>query len=76
LDVLVPTALAGGSWIFLLVILLILAGVIYAFYTRAGSGIDEHPLDAREQAAGAEGPSEISGKDEGEGSTLDTRGTT
>jgi hypothetical protein len=53
----------------------ILAGVIYGFYTRGGSGIAEHPLDSRGQAAGAEGPSELSGKDEGEGSALDTHGT-
>jgi hypothetical protein len=58
-----------------LVIVVILAGVIYGFYTRGGSGIEEHPLDSREQAGGAEGQSEVSGKDEGEGSALDDHGT-
>jgi hypothetical protein len=73
--VVVPVALAEGSWILLLVMLLILAGVSYGFYTRTGSGIEEHPLDSREEAPGAEGRSEVSGKDEGEGSALDTHGS-
>jgi hypothetical protein len=68
-------AVASGGWILVVVILLILAGLIYGFYTRSGSGIAEHPIDSREEAAGAEGPSEVSGKDEGEGSALDTHGT-
>lgn len=70
-----PIGLAGGSWIFLVVILLILVGVIYGFYTRKGSGIDQHPHNAESQAPGAKGSSEISGKDEGEGSAFDTHGT-
>jgi hypothetical protein len=75
LDLLLPIALAGGSWVILLVMLLILAGVIYGFYTREGSAIDEHPGGAESEAPGAEGKSEVSGKDEGEGSALDTHGT-
>jgi hypothetical protein len=68
-------AASSGGWIFVVVILVILAGVVYGFYTRSGSGIDEHPVDSRDESPGAEGPSEVSGKDEGEGSTLDTHGT-
>ena len=68
-------AVIGGSWIFLGVILLILAGVVYGLYTRSGSGIDEHPLDARQEAPGAKGQSEIAGSDQGEGSAFDTHGT-
>jgi hypothetical protein len=75
LSVFIPVALAAGGWIVVVVMLLFLAGVIYGFYTRAGSGIEEHPLDSDEQAAGAQGPSEVSGKDEGEGSVLDSHGT-
>ena len=38
-------ALAGGTWIFLAVILVFVVGVIIALYTRSGSGVDEHPYD-------------------------------
>ncbi len=53
----------------------ILAGLVYGFYTRSGSGIDQHPIDARDESPGAEGHAETSGADEGEGSALDTHGT-
>src|SRR5918999_3789903 len=36
-------ALAGGSLIFLGVLILFLVGVIIALYTRRGSGVDLHP---------------------------------
>ena len=36
-------ALAGGSLIFLAVLILFLVGVIIALYTRRGSGVDLHP---------------------------------
>lgn len=68
-------ALAGGSLIFVAIVVLILAGVVYGFYTRGGSGIDEHPSDGQDSAPGAEGRSEVSGKDQGEGSAFDTHGT-
>lgn len=67
-------ALAGGSWILLLVMVLMLAGVIIGFYTRRGSGIASHPSDGGDGAPGAKGPGEESGKDEGEGSNLDDHG--
>ena len=65
----------SGSWLFLGAILVIVAGLVYGLYTRSGSAIDEHPLDARQEAPGAKGQSEIAGFDQGEGSTLDTHGT-
>jgi hypothetical protein len=68
-------ALAGGSWIFLIVVVLIVAAVAWSFYTRTGSAIDEHPRGKEDQAPGATGRSEISGKDAGEGSAFDTHGT-
>ena len=68
-------AASSGGWILVVVIVVILAGVVYGFYTRSGSNISEHPLDVRAEAPGASGRSEISGKDEGEGSTFDTHGT-
>lgn len=68
-------ALAGGSWIFIAVMVVGLFGVIYGFFTMSGSGIDAHPHDGSDGAPGAEGRSEASGRDEGEGMTLDTHGT-
>ncbi len=68
-------AASSGDWVFVVAVVVILAGIVYGFYTRSGSGISEHPLDVRDDAPGAEGRSEVSGKDEGEGSTFDTHGT-
>lgn len=36
-------ALAGGAWIFLGVVILMLVGLVVGFYTRRGSGMDLHP---------------------------------
>jgi hypothetical protein len=69
-----PMALAGGSFVFVAIVIVILAGVVVGFYTRRGSGIDEHPSDGLDSAPGAEGQSEVSGKDQGEGSAFDTHG--
>jgi hypothetical protein len=68
-------ALAGGSFIFLGVALLMLVGVIYGFYTRKGSGIDQHPSGKNAGAPGAVGATEVSGQDQGESSALETHGT-
>jgi hypothetical protein len=68
-------AFSSGAWIFLGVAVAIVAGLIFGVFTRSGSMIDEHPIDAREEAPGARGHSELSGRDEGEGSALDTHGT-
>jgi len=68
-------ALAGGSIIFVVIVVVILIGVVYGFYTRTGSGIDEHPSDGLDSAPGAGSRSEVSGKDQGEGSAFDTHGT-
>jgi hypothetical protein len=57
------------------IVLVILAGVVYGFYTRSGSGIEEHPSDGMDGAPGAHGRSEVSGKDEGQGSAFETHGT-
>jgi hypothetical protein len=70
-----PLAVGGGTWVLLIVILLLLVGVVYGFFTRRGSGIDQHRVGHESDAPGGRGKSEVSGKDEGEGSTLDTHGT-
>jgi hypothetical protein len=63
-------ALAGGSWIFLGVIIFGLYGVVIGIYTIAGSGINQHPYSkVGQNAAGARGPCSISGHDESD-STL------
>jgi hypothetical protein len=71
----VPLAVGEAGWVIVVVALLLLAGVIYGFFTRHGSGIDQHRHGGDRGATGATGKSEVSGKDEGEGSTLDTHGT-
>lgn len=68
-------AVISGSWVFLVAVLVILGGLVYGLFTRSGSAIDEHPLDARQEAPGAKGQSEVAGADQGEGSALDTHGT-
>lgn len=68
-------AFADGSWIFILVIVIALGGVIYGFFTVSGSGIEHHPHDGSDGAPGAKGQSEASGKDQGQGSALDDHGT-
>ena len=69
------SALANGSFIFVAVVVVIFFAVAFGFYTRRGSGIDEHPSDGLDGAPGAQGRSEVSGKDQGESSALDTHGT-
>jgi hypothetical protein len=53
-------AFASGSLIFLAVIIVFLLAVVYGFFTRTGSGINQRPTDGRGGAPGAEGPSRIS----------------
>lgn len=54
-------ALAGGSYIFLGVIGLLLAGVIFGYFTYEGSGINPHPTGGGD-APGASEASSASGK--------------
>ncbi|MBA2630937.1 MAG: hypothetical protein H0U84_07940 [Thermoleophilaceae bacterium] len=68
-------AVTGGSWILVLVMVIVLGGVAYGYFTFSGSGIDPHPTEGSDGAPGAEGPSEASGSDEGEGSAFHTHGT-
>jgi hypothetical protein len=49
----------------LIVCFLMLAGVIYGYYTTDGSGIEEHPYGkVYGGAPGAHGPASASGRDE------------
>lgn len=67
--------LAGGSYIFLGFAVLMVFVLIYSFYTRTGSGINQRPSDGRGEAPGASGESHISTNDPGVERTLGTHGT-
>lgn len=55
-------ALAGGAWIFLGVVILMLVGVVIGFYTRRGSGVDLHPYrHVHGGAPGADTPTHDAG---------------
>jgi hypothetical protein len=70
----IVVALAGGSFIFLGVMIVGLMGVVYGYFTITGSGIDEHPNDGRDGAPGSEGPSQASGMGRSTGDTGDGHG--
>ena len=57
-------ALAGGSWIFLGVVILFPVGNVIALYTRFGSGINQHAYGkVYSGAPGANIDSSVSGHD-------------
>ena len=66
---------SGNSLILLLVLVVLVVFVGIALYTRRGSGIETRPWDGTQGAPGAAGPEEVTGRDEGEGSTLNQHGT-
>lgn len=51
--------LAGGSWIFAGFIVAMFLAIAYSFYTRAGSGINQHPYADLDHNSGPETPSEL-----------------
>jgi protein-disulfide isomerase len=54
-----PIALAGGSWIFLAFLIVFLAALVYGYYTRSGSGINQREWRG-DGAPGASSPSSLS----------------
>jgi hypothetical protein len=67
---------AGGSLIFLTFLIVFFFAFVWSFYTRTGSGIDQHAYGKLYSGApGARGPSEISGRDATENLAIWTRGT-
>lgn len=66
---------SSNSFILLGVLIIMVFAVAYALFSRKGSGISLTPTD--KSNAGAVGPSEESGKDQGQGSATgsDTYGT-
>ena len=67
--------ISGNSFILLAVSIVMLGAIMFALYTRKGSGIETRGWDGSQGAPGAKGPEEVSGRDEGEGSAFDTHGT-
>jgi hypothetical protein len=55
--IVIPFALAGGSWIFLAVVVALFFVFVYSFYTRRGSGISQTPY--RDAGGPPESPSEL-----------------
>ncbi|MBV9197314.1 MAG: hypothetical protein JO168_24530 [Solirubrobacterales bacterium] len=55
-------AVAGGSFIFIGVIIVFLLAVVYGFYTYKGSAINPHPNDGLDGAPGAQAPSDPAGQ--------------
>ncbi len=55
-------AFAGGSFIFLAVIIIFFFAVVYGFYTVKGSGINLHPNDGLDGSPGSAGPNTPLGK--------------
>ncbi len=81
---LVVFAVTGASLIVVGVAIVLFFAVVYGFFTRAGSGINEHPNDGLDGAPGSEGPGQESGtgrssgntsKDHNVGDTFSTHGT-
>jgi hypothetical protein len=58
------SAFLGADWGVLVVMgvfVLIILATSWGYYTRTGSGIDEHPVDDRARSPGAKGPATVSG---------------
>ena len=55
--IVIPLALAGGSWIFVAVAVAVFFIVAYSYYTRTGSGISQTPY--RDPHGPPESPSEL-----------------
>jgi hypothetical protein len=69
-----PIALATGSWVFLAVIVIFLGVIIYGYFTRTGSGIDETPYGDMDGGSGPEHPSDLA-HDRSENPETWSRGT-
>jgi hypothetical protein len=51
-------AVEGTSWIMIVVMVLLVLGVAYGLFTRAGSGISSTPYAGRSGVPGAESPAD------------------
>jgi hypothetical protein len=67
-------ALAGGSWVFLAFLVVFFGVIVYSYFTRTGSGIDETPYADLDAASGPERPSDLA-HDRAENPETWSRGT-
>ena len=67
--------ISGNSLILLAVLVALVFFVGFGLFTRRGSGINTRPWDGSQNAPGAAGPEEVTGRDEGEADPLSQRGT-
>jgi hypothetical protein len=67
-------ALAGGSFTFLGVVIVLFFAVVYGFFTFSGSAINAHPSNGLDGAPGAAGPSDAAGMGRSTGNTSDGHG--
>ncbi len=67
--------MAGGAWIFIIVVVVILIGAAYSTYSRRGSGIAQRPGRTESDAPAAEGPSRMSAAEDDTEGSFDTHGT-
>ena len=67
-------ALAAGSWIFLAFLVVFGLVIVYAYFTRTGSAIDETPYGDVDGTSGPERPSDLA-HDRSENSETWSRGT-
>jgi len=71
-----PLALAGGSLIFLIFLIVFFFVLVFSYYTKSGSGINQRPSDGRGEAPGADGSSSITTTEgDGDERTIGTHGT-
>jgi hypothetical protein len=64
------------SLLLVAVVVILVFAVAYGLFTARGSGISEGRYEGRAAPPGAEGPSEVSGTDRGEGSATTPDRTT
>jgi cbb3-type cytochrome oxidase subunit 3 len=67
-------ALAAGSWIFLAFLIVFLFVIVYSYFTRTGSAIDETPYGDVDGSSGPERPSDLA-HDRSENPETWSRGT-
>ena len=71
-EALAVLAVAGGSFIFLGVLIVFFFAVVFGFFTIRGSGINKHPSDGLDGSPGSAGPSQASGQGRSTGDTDET----
>ena len=66
--------ISGNSFILLAVLIVTMFALAYGLFTRKGSGINSRPIHDQ-RVPGADGPGEVSGVDQGQGSATGSDAT-